>query len=159
MGGIIRMKRIVAAFALVALTLAGCGADKETNSNNNEGTLEEVIVQIQTAEQLPVGKPVVLSAKVSQGGEPVDDADTVEFEVWESGMREEGHMVEGNLTKDGVYEANFTFDHDGVYYMFAHTTARGLHVMPKQELTVGSPDMSKVIPDESDNSMGEGHNH
>lgn len=153
------MKRLVAAFALVALILAGCGAKKETSSNNNEGTLEEVIVQIQTAEQLPVGQPVVLSAKVSQGGEAVDDADTVEFEVWESGMREEGHMVEGTLTKDGIYEANFTFDHDGVYYMFAHTTARGLHTMPKQEMTVGSPDMSKVIPDESDNSMGEGHKH
>ena len=62
-------------------------------------------------------------------------------------------MVEGNLTEDGVYEANFTFDHDGVYYMFAHTNARGLHVMPKQELIVGEPDMSKVLPDDSDDSM------
>ena len=68
----------------------------------------------------------------------MDDA-VVEFEVWESGMRDEGQMIEGNLTEDGVYEANYSFDHDGVYYMFAHTTARGLHVMPKQELIVGEP--------------------
>lgn len=37
--------------------------------------------------------------------------------------------------------------------MFAHTTARGMHVMPKQELIVGNPDMSKVLEDTSSNSM------
>ncbi|QUG42724.1 FixH family protein [Psychrobacillus sp. INOP01] len=148
------MKKTLAVLALATMTLAGCG-DKDAPESNathhNEGTLEEVVVDIQTAETLSV-EDVVLSAKVTQSDEAVDDA-TVEFEVWESGMREEGHMVEGNLTEDGVYEANFSFDHDGVYYMFAHTNARGLHVMPKQELIVGEPDMSKVIPDESDDSM------
>lgn len=148
------MKKTLAVLALATMTLAGCGDKDATESNathHNEGTLEEVVVDIQTAETLSVDD-VVLSAKVTQSDEAVDDA-TVEFEVWESGMREEGHMVEGNLKEDGVYEANFSFDHDGVYYMFAHTNARGLHVMPKQELIVGKPDMSKVIPDESDDSM------
>ena len=70
-------------------------------------------------------------------------------------MRDASEMMDGQLTEDGVYEAKYTFDHDGVYYMFAHTTARGLHVMPKQELTVGTPDMSKVMPDESDDSMSD----
>lgn len=148
------MKKTLAVLAIATMTLAGCGDKDATESNathHNEGTLEEVVVDIQTAETLSVDD-VVLSAKVTQSDEAVDDA-TVEFEVWESGMREEGHMVEGNLKEDGVYEANFSFDHDGVYYMFAHTNARGLHVMPKQELIVGEPDMSKVIPDESDDSM------
>ena len=40
-----------------------------------------------------------------------------------------------------------------MYYIFAHTTARGMHVMPKKELIVGSPDMSKVLEDNSSNSM------
>ena len=47
-----------------------------------------------------------LSVKVTQGDEAVDDADSVEFEVWESGMRDAREMIEGNLTEDGVYEAN-----------------------------------------------------
>ncbi|MFJ7827693.1 FixH family protein [Psychrobacillus sp. NPDC096623] len=148
------MKKTLAILAFATMTLVGCGDKEETGSNathHNEGTLEEVVVDIQTDETLAI-EDVVLSAKVSQSGEAVDDA-SVEFEVWESGMREEGHMIEGTLTKDGVYEANFTFDHDGVYYMFAHTNARGLHVMPKQELIVGDPDMTKVIPDDSDDSM------
>lgn len=156
------MKKIVAVLALTTLTLVGCGgkeAATHESQSHNEGTLEEVVVNIQTPEELPVGKEITLSAKVTQGGEAVNDADLVEFEVWESGMREKGKILEGTLTKDGVYEAKHTFDHDGVYYMFAHTTAHGLHVMPKQALHVGNPDMSKVIPDESDESLGEGHQH
>lgn len=149
------MKKTLAVLVFATITLlVGCG-DKEatdsTSTSHNEGTLEEIVVDIQTAETLAVDD-VVLSAKVTQSDEAVDDA-TVEFEVWESGMREEGNMIEGNLKENGVYEANFTFDHDGVYYLFAHTNARGLHVMPKQELIVGEPDMSKVLPDESDSSM------
>ena len=37
--------------------------------------------------------------------------------------------------------------------MFAHTTARGMHIMPKKELIVGSPDMSKVLEDNSSSLM------
>lgn len=151
------MKKGIAAFSITAMMLTGCGAEEESHTNHEETTFQEIVVQIQTAEQLPVGEEVVLSAKVSQGEEAVDDADKVEFEVWESGLRDEGKMIEGTLTKDGVYEANHTFDHDGVYYMYAHTTARGLHTMPKQKLTVGSPDLSSVLPDESDDKMHNGH--
>ena len=149
------MKKIIISLAvLVAFTLVGCGEKEETHtSTSHQGTLEEVFVEIQTPKELPVGEDIVLSAKVSQNDEAVNDADAVKFEVWESGLRDEGQMVEGKLTEDGVYEAEYRFDHDGVYYMFAHTDARGLHVMPKQELTVGTPDMSKVLPDDSDNSM------
>ncbi|WP_144512211.1 FixH family protein [Bacillus sp. FJAT-22090] len=151
------MKKMIVAVALTAMTLAGCGTKEATNIDQGETKFEEIVVQIQTAEQLPVNEEVVLSAKVTQGEKAVDDADSVEFEVWESGMRDDGKMVEGVLTKDGVYEANYTFDHDGVYYMFAHTTARGLHTMPKQKLTVGNPDLSKVMPDEDDDSMSNMH--
>lgn len=150
------MKKTLAALALATLTLVGCSDKEETAPNegsHNEGTLEEIVVDIQTSEILAVGEDITLSAKVTQGEDPVDDADDVKFEVWESGMRDEGQMVEGKLTKDGVYETTYTFDHDGVYYMFAHTNARGQHTMPKQELTVGNPDMSKVLPDDSDDSM------
>src|SRR5690606_22002734 len=94
-----------------------------------------------------------LAAHVTQNNENVDDAESVKFEVWESGYRDNGQMIDGKLDGDGVYKAEITFDHDGVYYMFAHTTARGLHVMPKQQLIVGSPDMSKVKEDNSSDSM------
>lgn len=150
------MKKTIAALVMVTMTLVGCSDKQATEVNSQqEGTLEEVMVEFQTPTELAVNEEVALSVKVTQGDEAVDDADSVEFEVWESGMRDASEMIDGQLTEDGVYEAKYTFDHDGVYYMFAHTTARGLHVMPKQELTVGTPDMSKVMPDESDDSMSD----
>ena len=68
-------------------------------------------------------------------------------------------MVDGQLTKDGIYTASYTFEHDGVYYMFAHTTARGMHTMPKQKMIVGHPDMNQVLEDDSSTSMDSMENH
>lgn len=114
-----------------------------------------VDVAILTPEKIAVGEEIELAVRVTQGGENVDDAESVKFEVWESGLRDQGQLLDGELEKDGVYKVKHTFDHDGVYYMFAHTTARGLHVMPKQQLTVGTPDMNKVLPDDATNDMSE----
>ena len=155
-GGKEQMKaKLLVALIITGLVIAACGTEEEvTHSDHQNEMMQEVIVEIQTAKELPVGEEVILSARVTQGDEAVNDADHVEFEVWESGLREDSIMIDGVLTEDGVYEAPFTFEHDGVYYMFAHTTARDLHVMPKQELIVGNPDMDKVLPNNSDNSMG-----
>ena len=126
---------------------------KTTSTSNTEGSTVEVKVDIQTPEKVEVGKDVDLIAHVTQGGKDVNDADEVKFEVWQSGYREEGNIMEGKLDKDGIYKATTKFDQDGVYYMYAHTTARGLHTMPKQKIIVGNPDMSKVKEDKDDGSM------
>ena len=78
------MKEALSVLVITMMTLVGCGEKEvtESSTSNNEGTLEEVVVNIQTAETLSVDD-VVLSAKVTQSDEAVDDA-TVEFEVWES---------------------------------------------------------------------------
>ena len=149
-------------FSTVAISflLFGCGDDNaEVDTLDNGEMPAEVMVEIQTAEHLAVDETVQLSAKVTQNGDAVNDADEVKFEVWESGLRDNGKMLEGKLTEDGVYVVDYTFEHDGVYYMYAHTTARGLHVMPKQKLVVGNPDMSKVLEDASSESMNHNASH
>ena len=154
------MKKWLFSTVAVSFLLFGCGDNKaEVDTLDNGEMPVEVMVEIQTAEQVAVGETIQLSAKVTQKGEPVNDADEVKFEVWESGLRESGEMLEGKLLEDGVYVVDYTFDHDGVYYMYAHTTARGLHTMPKQKLVVGNPDMSKVLEDTSSNSMDHSASH
>ncbi|AWE08659.1 hypothetical protein DCE79_15340 [Lysinibacillus sp. 2017] len=148
------MKKWLYSAVATSFLLFGCGDEEvEVDTLDNGIMPAEVIVEIQTAEQLAVGEPIQLAAKVTQNDDAVNDADEVKFEVWESGLRDDGEMLEGTLTKDGIYVVDYTFDHDGVYYMFAHTTARGLHVMPKQKLVVGNPDMDKVLEDTSSHSM------
>ena len=150
------MKKLL--FSLVALSalLIGCNSEDEKKATPEIEVQQVVKVEILTPATLLVGEEIELAAHVTQGKENVDDADSVKFEVWESGKREEGKMIDGEFVKDGVYKASYTFTHDGIYFLFAHTTARGLHVMPKQELTVGTPDMKQVLPDNSGNDMS-GH--
>ena len=148
-------------YSLVAVPflLVGCGDEQEVETLDTAEVPAIVDVHIQTAEQLNTGETIQLAARVTQDEEAVNDAKEVKFEVWESGLRDEGEMLDGELTEDGIYVADYTFDHDGVYYMFAHTTARGMHVMPKQELIVGNPDMSKVLEDTSSDSMEHEEEH
>lgn len=156
--GGIEMKKWMFSLVAVPALLFGCSEDPKVDTIDSGVMPQEVIVEIQTPEAVKANEPTELVAKVTQAGESVDDG-SVEFEVWESGLRDQGHMIDGKLDKDGVYKAEFTFEHDGVYYMFAHTNARGLHVMPKQKIVVGNPDMSKVIEDNSSNTMNQGEGH
>lgn len=144
------MKKWIVLLLLMMLLLAAC--TEEGSSAGTGDTLEEVEVEFNTAESADPGEEVVLSAAVSQGGEAIEDADEVVFEVWQSGDRAHGEMLEGAHTEGGVYEHNWTFDEEGLYFIQAHTTARRMHVMPKMELTVGDPDPSSITPDDSDDA-------
>ena len=140
---------------IISTILVGCSEKVDTDEiGSSMPTLVEV--EILNEDKLNVGKQEELSVQVKQGNEFVNDADEVIFEVWESGLREQGVKLDGELKKDGTYAAHYTFAHDGVYYMFAHTTARSMHVMPKMKLIVGTPNMNKVLEDTSNNTMDHG---
>ncbi|KGR82848.1 FixH family protein [Lysinibacillus odysseyi] len=146
------MRKLWLAAAATAVLVAGC-AEKETVDTIDNGEMpEELVTEVITPGEVAPAEKIALEAKVTQGDKAVNDA-TVEFEVWESGLREEGEMLEGKLSEDGVYTADYTFEKDGVYYMYAHTTAGAYHVMPKHKFIVGAPDMSKVLEDDSTSSM------
>jgi len=148
----INMKKWLLSLVAVPVLLIGCSSDEpkvDTNEEPIDVEALEVKVHILTPEEVAVGETVELAAHVTQNKENVDDAESVQFEIWESGYREESKKIDGELDADGVYKAETTFDHDGVYYMYAHTTARGLHVMPKQKIIAGQPDMSQVKEDDN----------
>ena len=153
------MKKMIWA-VLPFLLLTGCGSD-DANSTGAGNSLEEVKVDITTAEQAEPAEEIVLSATVTQGEEPVEDADEVVFEVWQSGHRDQGEMIEAEHTADGIYEADTVLGSEGLYFIQAHTTARRMHTMPKQEITIGDPDPESIVPDDSDdaNSMDKMDDH
>lgn len=146
------MKKLIG-LALPLMLLAACGSE-EADSAGTGNSLEEVVVEINTPQTVEQTGEVVLSATVTQGDEAVEDADEVVYEVWESGHRDSSEMIEAEHTGDGVYEAETAFEEEGVYLIQAHTSARRLHVMPKQEITVGNPDPASVVPDDSDDAEG-----
>ncbi len=151
------MKKWLLALIAVPVLLVGCGEKKEQALKGPE-VPQIPEVEILTPTEVAIHETIDLAAQVEQGGKKVDDA-VVQFEVWESGKRDQGQMIDGKLEKDGVYKATTTFEHDGVFYMYAHTTANGVHNMPKQQITAGSPDMTKVLPeDEKANNNSMDHN-
>lgn len=152
------MKKWLLALVAVPALLVGCGEKKESAALPEPEVAPIPEVEILTSKEVAINETIDLAAQVVQGGQKVDNA-VVQFEVWESGKRDQSQMIDGELEKDGVYKATTTFDHDGVYYMYAHTTANGVHTMPKQQITAGSPDMTKVLPeDEKANNNSMDHN-
>src|SRR5699024_6300160 len=110
-------------FALVA-----CG--------NDDGADDELLmieVDFIVPEAVDVGETVELLAEVTYGDEKELDAE-VKFEVWEKGDEENSDMLEATNNGDGTYTADYTFDRDGIFEMFAHTDAQHQHVMPKKEI-------------------------
>lgn len=149
------MKKMLWTGLAAAVILTGCGAEETAQNNaeelvSAEGTLEMVVVDITTDKTAEPGDEVFLTAEIMQGTEAVKDADEVMFEVWESGYREQAQKLEGLHTENGSYETSIVFEEEGYYFIQAHTSARGLHVMPQQEITVGSPDPEAIATDDSE---------
>lgn len=119
--------------AFIAALLVACGDDK----GDSVDELVSLDVEFIVPETADVGETVELKAIVTYGDEPVTDADEVQFEVWETGKQDESDKIDAENHKDGTYTIDYTFEHDGVFEMYAHTTAHDLHTMPKKELTVG----------------------
>ena len=122
---------------LVLATMAACSNDKPQAVVVDE-TPQPIIVDLTVTEKVEVGGTVDMAAVVTHGGEKVADADEVLFEFWEEGKKDDSVKIESVNEKDGSYTAETTFDHDGLFHVQVHVTARGLHTMPMKEVIVGS---------------------
>ncbi|WP_102346046.1 FixH family protein [Bacillus sp. Marseille-P3661] len=151
-------------FVLVIGILSACTNAKEQVSEEPMPIEVEFIVP----DQANAGEKIILKAVVTHGEEKVKDADEVEFEYWEKGNNEESTKIQSNNNGDGTYTAEVTFGHDGVYEMYAHTTARDMHTMPKKSITIGEGASSDHTEEQQEHSEGheegqqehnEGHAH
>lgn len=139
------MKKWLMSLFAVTMILSGCGNEEKVSSSSKEpASMIEVKVDFKTPNENPNDKKILFQVLVTQDGKNVEDASSVQFEYWQAGKRKDSQMVEGKNIGDGIYEAEAVLEPDSVYYAYAHTEARGLHVMPKEEFIIGNPDMSKV---------------
>ncbi|WP_257350673.1 FixH family protein [Pseudalkalibacillus decolorationis] len=162
------MKRIftVALTLLSLMIVTACTVENEAGSSQNtgEGPPEIVEVDINLPEKMAPNEESILKAVVTQGDEPVGDADEVQFEIWKANQKQDSNLIDAKYDKDGVYQVKTSFDSEGVYYVQTHVTARDLHVMPKMHFVVGdvSEEEVKAIlekPQQSENGTDQGHHH
>jgi len=126
----LRKNLLMYSMIVLLIILSACG-----NSDDDIHFLEVDFIVPETAE---VGETVELKAIVTYGDESVTDADEVVFEVWEKNDRDNGEMLDAINHEDGTYTIELSFDHDGIFEMYAHTTARDMHTMPLKEIVVGA---------------------
>lgn len=144
----------IAWIAAILMVLSACGED---NVNEELPELPELKVDFELPEFADVGDTIELTATVTYGNEPVKDADEVNFEYWENDDQDNSITIDSTNHKDGTYTAEVTFENDAVYSIYAHTTARALHTMPKRSMIVGDPDVEiSDNNDHSDHENGEG---
>ena len=68
--------------------------------------------------------------------------------------KDRGEMIESTNEKNGLYRAETSFDHDGVFNVQVHVTARDMHVMPKAVVTVGEGAVENAEADEEHTDHG-----
>ncbi len=85
-----------------------------------------------------VGETVLLEAVVTYDGEPVLDAQEMNFEYWLEDDQEHSKTVDAINNQDGTYTIEVEFEEEGEYWIYAHTTARDIHTMPKRSIKVGA---------------------
>lgn len=142
--------------------LAACSnneADTAEEEDTDSMELPVLEVDFDVPEHVEVGETIDLTAHVTFDDEPVEDAREVLFEVWTQGHADDSVEIEGVHQEDGTYTASFTFEEEAVYEMYAHTTARELHVMPLETVIAGDAEPSEEeAHDEMDHEHHE-HGH
>ncbi|MFT9846628.1 FixH family protein [Aneurinibacillus sp. REN35] len=119
---------------IATIVVAGCSNEKPPVERSIP---EKLTVQFAIAPVSPKPKQeAALSVAVEQGGEKVEDAEEVKFEVWREGQTEAHTMIPANKSGEGRYGAVYRFEQAGVYYVMYHIDARSLHAMQKHKVIV-----------------------
>lgn len=139
--------------AVLAFATAACGTSPDNESTEQNSTAPEhqddhsehagddapsaPKVKLDLPEDAKAGEAVSIQITVTHEGEPVNDADEVQFEIWKKGASKDEHeMMDAKKTGDGVYSVKKTFREPGEYKVMYHVTARGSHVMEPAETLV-----------------------
>ncbi|MCM3761189.1 FixH family protein [Alkalihalobacillus oceani] len=151
------MKVVVKSLLMLTILLtAACQAEPEDELGGGVAApLEAEIIAPDTAEP---NEELELAVRVTQGGELVDDASDVQFEIWKADDRDNGEMLEAEHVGDGVYQLTHAFTEDGLYSVQTHVSARDLHVMPVQDIAVGDVPEQESAHEQTDNEEDH-HDH
>ena len=140
-------------FMLAILVACGGAETEKTDQSDELAVLEVEFIVPETADP---GETVTLEAVVTYGEEKVEDAKEVVFEYWLKGNEDNSTKIDGVHQENGSYIADVTFEEAGIYEMYAHTTAKGLHTMPLTSITIGD---GGEVEDEEEQVESEHHDH
>ncbi len=117
--------------------LVACSDNEEHEVITEPLELEQLMVDLTVTNEVEVDETVDMSAFVTIGDRKIDEADEVVYEIWEEGKKSESVTIDSNNEGEGIYTAETSFEHDGLYHIQVHVTAEVQHAMPVETVTVG----------------------
>lgn len=149
-------RKTILLFTALMLLVSACGKENDQPAVLSTSPVEVAFTL--EPKELVAGETVTFSAKVTQDGQPVDDARKVEFEWWKDGQ-EKHETIPATLQSDGVYTAQQTITEPGSYFVYYHVTARDFHNMQKTPFTVSDKAGNTVAPAPATPSNHGSHSH
>lgn len=150
----LRKSLVMVVAIFTAIIVAACGDSNETTDTDE---LDMLDVDFDVPETAEVDESIELEAYVTYGDEAVPDADEVDFEIWEMCDKDNSEHETPTNNDDGTYTLEYTFEEDGIYEVYAHTTAHDMHTMPKKEIKVGEGGEYDCEEEEDDHMDHEDH--
>ncbi|UOQ86429.1 FixH family protein [Gracilibacillus salinarum] len=150
------MKKLFWLMLSAIIVLTACADNSNTEDSAEEDELQGIKVNFTLPEQAKTGEAVTLTATVTTtSGEKVTDAEEMMFEYWNIEDEENTVMVESTNNEDGTYTAEVTFSEPGDYESYAHTTANGIHSMPKKAISITGEALNSEQESEDHEEMTE----
>lgn len=157
------MKKIamIWSMTIILVVATACGTTNEVEEAT--GACENPLVPVEVdltwePSELNASEEIQFKAEVTHDGYPVLEAQEVNFEIWEHNNPDYHHMLETSHEGNGVYSLDWTFETEGIYYIYYHVTACDMHRMEKSMLVVGEVNTEELLaePDTVQSKM-DGH--
>lgn len=126
------MLRKFSLIGFIFILLTACSPNKPAQDEMVHPLTVEFRVE---PKPVKAGEVTTVQVLVKQGEELVEDAQEVEFEIWEKGQ-EQHDMVPAENKGNGIYSIMEKFHKPTTYYVMYHVTARDMHSMKRMEVVV-----------------------
>lgn len=120
---------------ILALFLGACSVSSDAADLYKKETPLQIEVVI--PELIPKGESITLQAVLTQVEQKVENADFVHFRVWKQDGSIRYPMEEAEELGNGVYQMDFRFEKDGLYFLEVHAGNNGAISSPRQQFVVG----------------------
>jgi len=106
--------------------------NEHTQTNHHHGAVE---MKLLTEQQWKANQETTLKVSIKKNENPISNA-RIRFEIWKDGSHDH-QWIETNEIEEGIYEAAYTFEETGTYYIQIHVeNDEGLHEHSTQTVEV-----------------------
>lgn len=145
---------------VITFLLGACSVRSDAAELYKKETPVQIGIEMPTT--IKEGEHVKVQAVLTQGERKLEKADFVHFEVLKQDGSSLYPMEEALDLGDGVYQMEFYFNKEGLYYLDVHAGNNGAISSPRHQFIVGSPtdlEMEKLVDDPVKDKGPSGHHH